>query len=123
MMGSYTGRMAPPGRPKRTSTSCISRLLMRAWAPVSFIAVPSLGSENETTSRLGGRGARGGLSGRACARSVLRGFGGRTSPAILAAARRENQPRRANNAALRASRLREVPNDVEDRVGVAREVE
>src|SRR5213593_560892 len=40
MMGSYTGRIAPPGRPNMTSTSCISRLLMRAWAPVSFIAVP-----------------------------------------------------------------------------------
>src|SRR5271165_5265310 len=27
--------MAPPGRPNMTSTPCISRLLMSAWAPVS----------------------------------------------------------------------------------------
>src|SRR6186997_440094 len=38
MSGSYTGRMAPPGRPNMTSTPSISRLLMRAWAPVSFMA-------------------------------------------------------------------------------------
>src|SRR5882762_9650530 len=37
MSGSYTGRIAPPGRPNMTSTPSISRLLMRAWAPVSFI--------------------------------------------------------------------------------------
>src|SRR5438874_1864604 len=40
MMGSYTGRMAPPGRPNITSTSCISKLLMRACAPVSFMGFP-----------------------------------------------------------------------------------
>src|SRR5579871_5004512 len=39
-IGSYTGRMAPPGRPNMTSTPCISRLLMRAWAPVSSISAP-----------------------------------------------------------------------------------
>src|SRR5262245_61639960 len=39
--GSYTGRIAPPGRPNMTSVPSISRLLMRAWAPVSFISVPS----------------------------------------------------------------------------------
>ena len=33
--GSYTGRMQPPGKPKITSTCFLSRLLMRAWAPVS----------------------------------------------------------------------------------------
>src|SRR3954449_5920611 len=35
--GSYTGRIAPPGRPNMTSTCSCSRLLMRAWAPVSFM--------------------------------------------------------------------------------------
>src|SRR5262249_24356088 len=39
--GSYTGRIAPPGRPNMTLVPSISRLLMRAWAPVSFISVPS----------------------------------------------------------------------------------
>src|ERR1700712_5334074 len=29
--------MAPPGRPNTTSTASISRLLMRAWAPVNFM--------------------------------------------------------------------------------------
>src|SRR2546423_3855667 len=51
--------MAPPGRPNMTSTPSISRLLMRACAPVSFIAVFSglrTVAGNETTSRLGGRG-------------------------------------------------------------------
>src|SRR4051794_26039765 len=37
MSGSYTGRMAPPGRPNMTSVPSISRLLMSAWAPVSFM--------------------------------------------------------------------------------------
>src|SRR4051794_5584073 len=37
MIGSYTGRMAPPGRPKIVSTPSISRLLMRACPPSSFI--------------------------------------------------------------------------------------
>ena len=37
MIGSYTGRMAPPGRPNITSTPSISRLLIKAWAPVSFM--------------------------------------------------------------------------------------
>src|ERR1700674_1751628 len=36
-IGSYTGRMAPPGRPNITSTCCISKLLIRACAPVSSI--------------------------------------------------------------------------------------
>src|SRR5262245_45392316 len=34
MMGSYTGRMAPPGRPKMTSTPSISRDLISAWPPL-----------------------------------------------------------------------------------------
>src|SRR5262245_47641254 len=42
MSGSYTGRIAPPGRPNMTSTPSISRLLIRAWAPVSFIDLSSL---------------------------------------------------------------------------------
>jgi hypothetical protein len=33
MIGSYTGRIAPPGSPNMTSTPSISRLLMRAWPP------------------------------------------------------------------------------------------
>src|SRR4051794_37247207 len=37
MIGSYAGRMQPPGSPNMTSTPSISRLLMRAWAPVSFM--------------------------------------------------------------------------------------
>src|SRR5215813_5440393 len=37
--GSYTGRIAPPGSPNMTSVPSISRLLMRAWAPVSCILV------------------------------------------------------------------------------------
>src|SRR5436190_15131971 len=36
-IGSYAGRMQPPGSPNMTSTFSISRLLMRACAPVSFI--------------------------------------------------------------------------------------
>src|SRR3954471_19398977 len=47
--GSYTGRMAPPGRPNMTSTPSISRLLMRAWAPVSFMISSSAGFEGTTT--------------------------------------------------------------------------
>src|ERR1700684_2966308 len=43
MSGSYTGRIAPPGRPNMTSTPSISRLLMRAWAPVSFMISSSAG--------------------------------------------------------------------------------
>src|SRR5687767_4016425 len=37
MIGSYAGRMQPPGSPHMTSTFSISMLLMRACAPVSFI--------------------------------------------------------------------------------------
>ena len=40
--GSYTGRIAPPGSPNMTSVPSISRLLMRAWAPVSCIWAPWL---------------------------------------------------------------------------------
>src|SRR5579862_6652234 len=82
MIGSYTGRMAPPGSPNITSTPCISRLLMRAWAPVNrpwavmvfplrrappgwscgwglvIWPVPRTGAGIKTTSHLGGRGAR-----------------------------------------------------------------
>src|SRR3954452_21455227 len=36
--------MQPPGSPNMTSTFSISRLLMRAWAPVSFIGRSFLGS-------------------------------------------------------------------------------
>src|SRR5205085_4969187 len=35
--------MAPPGRPNMTSVPSISRLLMRAWAPVSFMVTSSIG--------------------------------------------------------------------------------
>src|SRR4051794_22136287 len=45
--------MAPPGRPKATSTPSISRLLMRACAPVSFMRTPASGYEK--ASRQGGR--------------------------------------------------------------------
>ena len=37
MIGSYTGRMAPPGRPKMTSTPSISRDLIRAAPPLVFM--------------------------------------------------------------------------------------
>ena len=40
MIGSYTGRMAPPGRPKITSTPSISRDLIRAEPPLVFIVRP-----------------------------------------------------------------------------------
>src|SRR4051812_17539056 len=48
MIGSYAGRMQPPGSPNMTSTFSISRLLMRACAPVSFMVLPgrSTGAEN-----------------------------------------------------------------------------
>src|SRR6202022_971392 len=46
MMGSYAGRMQPPGSPNMTSTPSNSRLLIRAWAPVSFIGSFSHGLAN-----------------------------------------------------------------------------
>src|SRR5439155_11144135 len=49
MIGSYTGRIAPPGRPNMTCTCSITRLLMRACAPVSFIGTSP---RNEKTSRV-----------------------------------------------------------------------
>src|SRR5664280_2551382 len=67
--------MAPPGRPNMTSTCCISRLLMRACAPVSSIGCSLVGDgrfvggrsdgsvvgqmwrDMKTTSHLGGRKA------------------------------------------------------------------
>src|SRR5580704_10245839 len=68
MIGSYTGRMAPPGRPNMTSTPCISRLLMSACAPVSSIVcfpcfsltmlLLEFDPENEKTPRVGGHQAR-----------------------------------------------------------------
>src|SRR4051794_382084 len=49
--------MAPPGRPNATSTPSISRLLMRACAPVSFMRAPASGwagkSGNEKAPRFG----------------------------------------------------------------------
>src|SRR3954454_7169807 len=48
--GSYAGRMAPPGSPNMTSTPSISRLLMRAWAPVSFIGAPQVGPRRRHAS-------------------------------------------------------------------------
>src|SRR5688500_10342411 len=36
-MGSYTGRMAPPGSPKMTSTPSSSRALISACPPLSFM--------------------------------------------------------------------------------------
>jgi hypothetical protein len=52
--------MAPPGRPNMTSTPSISRLLMRAWPPFSFIA-GSFDAIRKTKRPPGGRslGARG----------------------------------------------------------------
>src|SRR5690554_6874437 len=41
--GSYTGRIAPPGRPNTTSTPSDSRLLISAWPPLIFIVVPRTG--------------------------------------------------------------------------------
>src|SRR5581483_11909207 len=56
MIGSYTGRMAPPGSPKMTSTPSISSALMRACPPLVFgIAGLQAGPKTTTTSRLGGR--------------------------------------------------------------------
>src|SRR5713226_6436231 len=65
--GSYTGRIAPPGRPNMTSTPSISRLLMRACAPVSCIAwsLPSSGYETPLALARGGSGARARGGGRA----------------------------------------------------------
>ena len=41
IMGSYTGRIAPPGSPKTTSVPQVSNERIRACAPVSFIfAIP-----------------------------------------------------------------------------------
>jgi hypothetical protein len=45
MIGSYTGKMAPPGNPKITSTPSISRDLMRAWPPLSCIRFSGKGLE------------------------------------------------------------------------------
>src|SRR3954451_12046905 len=39
-IGSYTGRIAPPGRPKMTSTPSISSDLIRAEPPLVFIVRP-----------------------------------------------------------------------------------
>src|SRR3954471_8780323 len=56
MIGSYAGRMQPPGSPNMTSTPSISRLLMRAWAPVSFMVTRFCSLlKTGTISRLGGR--------------------------------------------------------------------
>src|SRR3954471_11975738 len=43
--GSYTGRIAPPGRPNMTSTPSISRLRMSACAPVRFMGAPGEGPD------------------------------------------------------------------------------
>src|SRR5579875_776680 len=48
--------MQPPGRPNTTSVRSISRLLMRAWAPVSFMVLQAGGgrdSGKEKTSPCG----------------------------------------------------------------------
>jgi hypothetical protein len=52
--------MHPPGRPNMTSTPSISRLLIRAWAPVSFMGLLLRGQQK--TSPLGevGGARRGG---------------------------------------------------------------
>src|SRR5258706_14045980 len=52
--GSYAGKMHPPGRPNMTSSPSISRLLIRAWAPVIFMEDAP---KTSSTSRVGGRGA------------------------------------------------------------------
>src|SRR3954469_9148097 len=62
MIGSYAGRMQPPGSPNMTSTPSISRLLLRACAPASLIVARFLFADpwrnTGTASRLGGRGTR-----------------------------------------------------------------
>src|SRR5205823_8795461 len=59
--GSYTGRIAPPGRPNMTSTPSISRLLIRAWAPVSYMVPSSAGFVmTEAGMKNPSPGARGG---------------------------------------------------------------
>ena len=70
--GSYTGRIAPPGRPNMTSTPSISRLLMRAWAPVSFMISSSAGfdrtaagTKNPSPAGEGRKSARARSGGRA----------------------------------------------------------
>src|SRR5512144_639191 len=57
--GSYAGRMHPPGNPNMTSTPSISRDLMRAWAPVSFMAgvLPENGNDLPASGRSWARAA------------------------------------------------------------------
>src|SRR5215204_4870078 len=71
MIGSYTGRMAPPGRPNITSTPSISRAFIKAWPPFIFMAgcapVWLRGrnvAENENDPPAGGRGSARGLEDR-----------------------------------------------------------
>src|SRR4029078_13336700 len=55
MIGSYTGRMAPPGSPKMTSTPSISRDLISAWPPFSSIDCPSVSLWSGEVVRVGQR--------------------------------------------------------------------
>src|SRR4051794_28026749 len=62
--------MAPPGRPNMTSTPSISRLLMRAWAPVSCMVllggvVRDWGGKRRRPPGGRSEGARGGWGRRA----------------------------------------------------------
>src|SRR5215213_5122127 len=53
--------MAPPGRPKTTSTSQASRLRMSDWAPVSFTVAPGgavVGARKKPPARGRGGSAR-----------------------------------------------------------------
>src|SRR5215212_6499240 len=72
--------MAPPGRPNMTSTPSISRLLIKAWAPVSCMVLLGwverrvAGVKNDDDLPEGGRRAHAAV-GAACARSGVRGGG------------------------------------------------
>jgi hypothetical protein len=54
MIGSYTGRIAPPGRPKMVSTPSISRARIRACPPSIFMAVVLLGAVGFGRGSMGG---------------------------------------------------------------------
>src|SRR5437762_2679652 len=67
--------MAPPGRPNMTSVPSISRLLMRAWAPVSFMVTSSIGPpEANMKNRSQPRFGVGDERGRDALATVRRGY-------------------------------------------------
>src|SRR3954462_6093724 len=75
-MGSYAGRIAPPGMPKTTSTSSSSRARTSDWAPVAgsavttclsisgWCAVPSGGLQRRSLQQKPPRAMHGGVSAR-----------------------------------------------------------